>query len=228
MLRRLACLLWLPASVALLPEAPFECDNARCRVRPRATIYAAERVCAPGNYTCASCCDPDPNCRCGAGAAGHATAPTANATAVRLHLRAAFPDRAAQLAALSDARAVEAFKGLAWRTPRCPAGYYECAGCCDRDADCACDGACDLGADADCALAYGAGGAKPDGWCPVWKSKFYVAFVLDRRVVLHAIDATPARWRDDAGSSPLDRARTAASSPRNDLVKNCRYTRRTG
>ena len=29
------------------------------------------------------------------------------------------------------------------------------------------------------------------------------------------IDATPARWRGDAGSS-------AASSPRNDLVKNCR------
>ena len=57
---------------------------------------------------------------------------------------------------------------------------------------------------------------------PVWKSKFYGAFVLNRRVVLHAIDATPARWRGDAGSSPLDRARTAASSPRNDLVKNCR------
>jgi hypothetical protein len=56
----------------------------------------------------------------------------------------------------------------------------------------------------------------------VWKSKFYGAFVLNRRVVLHAIDATPARWRGDAGSSPLDRARTAASSPRNDLVKNCR------
>ena len=29
------------------------------------------------------------------------------------------------------------------------------------------------------------------------------------------IDATPARWRGDAGSS-------AASSPRNDFVKNCR------
>ena len=26
----------------------------------------------------------------------------------------------------------------------------------------------------------------------VWKSKFYGAFVLNRRVVLHAIDATPA------------------------------------
>ena len=39
---------------------------------------------------------------------------------------------------------------------------------------------------------------------------------------LHAIDATPARWRGDAGSSPLDGARTTASSPRNDLVKNCR------
>ena len=30
---------------------------------------------------------------------------------------------------------------------------------------------------------------------PVWKSNFYGAFVLNRRVVLHAIDATPARWR---------------------------------
>ena len=52
---------------------------------------------------------------------------------------------------------------------------------------------------------------------PVWKSKFYAAFVLNRRVVLHAIDATPARRRGDAASSPLDRAGTAASSPRNDL-----------
>jgi len=43
--------------------------------------------------------------------------------------------------------------------------------------------------------------------------KFYGAFVLNRRVVLHAIDATPARWRGDAGSSSLDGAGTAASSP---------------
>ena len=57
---------------------------------------------------------------------------------------------------------------------------------------------------------------------PVWKSKFFGAFVLNHRVAPHAIDATPARWRGDAGSSPLDRARTAASSPRNDLGKNCR------
>ena len=49
--------------------------------------------------------------------------------------------------------------------------------------------------------------------------KFYGAFV-----VLHAIDATPARWRGGAGSSPLDGAGTAASSPRNDLMS----TRRTG
>ena len=48
--------------------------------------------------------------------------------------------------------------------------------------------------------------------------KFYGTFVLNRRVYLYAIDATPARWRDDAGSLPLDRARAAASSPRNDLV----------
>merc|ERR1739843_39656 len=32
---------------------------------------------------------------------------------------------------------------------------------------------------------------------PVWKSKFYGAFVLNRRVDLHAIDATFARWRGD-------------------------------
>ena len=56
----------------------------------------------------------------------------------------------------------------------------------------------------------------------VWKSKFYDAFVLNHSVVLHAIDATPARWRAGARSSPLDRARTAASPPRHDLVKNCR------
>ena len=56
----------------------------------------------------------------------------------------------------------------------------------------------------------------------MWKSKVYGAFVLNHRVVLHAIDATPARWRGDAASSPLGRARTAVSSPRNDIVKNCR------
>ena len=39
----------------------------------------------------------------------------------------------------------------------------------------------------------------------VWKSKL-------RRV---RIDATPARWRGDVGSSPLDGASAATSSPRN-------------
>ena len=58
---------------------------------------------------------------------------------------------------------------------------------------------------------------------PVDISKFHGAFVLSRRVVLHAIDATPARRRGGAGSSPLDGASTAASSPRNDLVKNCQH-----
>jgi hypothetical protein len=33
--------------------------------------------------------------------------------------------------------------------------------------------------------------------------KIYGVFVLNRRVDLRAIDATPARWRGDAGSSPL-------------------------
>ena len=46
--------------------------------------------------------------------------------------------------------------------------------------------------------------------------------VLNLRVDFHAIDASPARWRGDAGSSPLDGASTATSSPRNDLVKNYR------
>ena len=35
---------------------------------------------------------------------------------------------------------------------------------------------------------------------------FTGAFVLNRRVDLHAIDATPARWRGDVGSLPLDGA----------------------
>ena len=41
--------------------------------------------------------------------------------------------------------------------------------------------------------------ARKAPWSPVWKSKFYGAFI-------HAIDAMPARWRGDAGSSPLDGA----------------------
>ena len=36
----------------------------------------------------------------------------------------------------------------------------------------------------------------------MWKSKFYGAFVLNRRVDLYAIDATPARWRGDATCAP--------------------------
>ena len=43
----------------------------------------------------------------------------------------------------------------------------------------------------------------------VWKSQFYDAFVLNRRVDLHAIFMISARWRGDAGSAPLDRASAA-------------------
>ena len=57
-------------------------------------------------------------------------------------------------------------------------------------------------------------GRAPQRRRPVWKSKFYGAFALNRRVDLHAIEATPARWRGDADSPPLDGASTAASSPR--------------
>ena len=44
-------------------------------------------------------------------------------------------------------------------------------------------------------------------------NQIYGAFVLNRRVVLYAIDATPARWRGDAGSSPHDGA--SATTRRN-------------
>jgi hypothetical protein len=37
----------------------------------------------------------------------------------------------------------------------------------------------------------------------VWKSKLYGAFVLNLRVDLHAIDATPARWRGGRRSEKL-------------------------
>ena len=47
----------------------------------------------------------------------------------------------------------------------------------------------------------------------VWKSKFYGAVALNLRVDLDAIDATPARRRGGAGSSPLDRISTAACAP---------------
>ena len=54
---------------------------------------------------------------------------------------------------------------------------------------------------------------------------------MNSRVDLHAIDATPARWRGGVGSSPLDGIitdtlvdfhSTVMRSPRNDLVKNYR------
>ena len=54
-------------------------------------------------------------------------------------------------------------------------------------------------------------------------NQIYGAFVLNRRVDLHAIDATPVRWRGDAGSSPLDRA-SAATPSRTDLGKSTRHT----
>ena len=67
-------------------------------------------------------------------------------------------------------------------------------------------------------------GRAPQRRRPVRKSKFYGAFALNHRVVLHAIGATPARLHGDAGPSPLDGASTAVSSPQNDLVKNYQCT----
>ena len=43
---------------------------------------------------------------------------------------------------------------------------------------------------------------------------FATTQLVDGRVLLYAIDATPARWRGDVGSSPLDGASAATSSPR--------------
>ena len=40
-------------------------------------------------------------------------------------------------------------------------------------------------------------------------NQIFGAFVLNRRVDHHAIDATAARWCGDAGSSPLDGASAA-------------------
>ena len=40
-------------------------------------------------------------------------------------------------------------------------------------------------------------------------NQIYGAFVLNRRVDLYAIDATPARWHGNVGSSPLDGASAA-------------------
>ena len=56
--------------------------------------------------------------------------------------------------------------------------------------------------------------APPSGLELCGNQYIHGACVLILRVNLHAIDAPPARWRGDAGSSPLDGASTAASSPR--------------
>ena len=57
------------------------------------------------------------------------------------------------------------------------------------------------------------------GRAPVWKSKFYVAFVLNRRVDLRAHRRhAPARWRGDAGSSITDGSQHGRRLPANDLV----------
>ena len=44
-------------------------------------------------------------------------------------------------------------------------------------------------------------------------NQIYGAFVLNRRVDLYAIEQVSRRWRGDVGSSPLDGASAATSSP---------------
>ena len=56
-------------------------------------------------------------------------------------------------------------------------------------------------------------------------NQIYGAFVLNRRVDLHAIDATPARWRGGAGSSPLDGDSTAPRHPTHWLISTQVETR---
>ena len=57
---------------------------------------------------------------------------------------------------------------------------------------------------------------------PVWKSNVAAHLLPRPNHDLYAIDATPTRRRGGIESSPLDGASTAASSSRNDLVKNYR------
>jgi hypothetical protein len=52
----------------------------------------------------------------------------------------------------------------------------------------------------------------------VWKSKFYGALVLNHRVVLHAIDATPARRRGDVAPDALVDFHTAIDGPHQTLA----------
>ena len=60
------------------------------------------------------------------------------------------------------------------------------------------------------------------------ETKFTGAFVMNSRVDLHAIDATPARWRGGVGSSPLDGTSAAMRSPRNDLAPDTLVDFHTG
>jgi hypothetical protein len=53
--------------------------------------------------------------------------------------------------------------------------------------------------------------SRAEAFLPVWKSKFYGAFVLNQNVVLHAIDATPARWRGDFHTGRRNSSSTTAS-----------------
>ena len=73
----------------------------------------------------------------------------------------------------------------------------------------------------------------PDGvFAHPWMAKDHVVNCVEIKILRRVRAESPRRpprhrrdaysRRGDAGSSPLDRARTAASSPRNDRVKNCR------
>ena len=55
--------------------------------------------------------------------------------------------------------------------------------------------------------------SRAEAFLPVWKSKCYGAFVLNQNVVLHAIDATPARWRGDFHTGRRNSSSTTASPP---------------
>ena len=61
-------------------------------------------------------------------------------------------------------------------------------------------------------------------WRPVWKSKFYGAFVLNRRVVLHAIDAAPARWPRRAPDTLVDFHTGGGASSRSRTTSGARRT----
>ena len=149
MLRRLAIGL---AAAGALPEPPFVCDNTQCRVEPRNA--SAAPICAPGYYTCASCCDEDADCNCdGHGGDAYDHAWRTPKCPEGYYECGDCCDRDADCACDDQCerfRAPSCFRRERWKGER---QYRPCNS--------------DLPANVDCSLAYHENASKPHGWCPV-------------------------------------------------------------